>query len=252
MTANTTASPTAPPVSALTEVTLPGDRRLVIREVDVNDAPALMDLYDGLDPEDRHRRFFCCYLPPPSWFAELTDVAQAGGARLVAELDPAPTKTIVAEAGYVLLPNGNGDLGIVVDHRWRGWLGPYLLGRLVDTAAERGVPNLEADVLATNGPMLALLQRRGAVVVEHDGWSTVRLRIGTASEVGTWDGSGHPRGPRRDARWAVERRGRREAGRAGHPDVPRAERPPAVPGPRRADVSARRQRRRRRRALSRR
>ena len=193
MAGNRSASPTAPPTSAATEVPLPGDRRMLIREVDVTDAPALMDLYDGLDPEDRHRRFFCFYRPPPSWFAELADVAQAGGARLVAELDPAPTTTIVAEAGYVLLPSGNGDLGMVVDRRWRGWLGPYLLGRLVETAAAHGVPNLEADVLATNGPMLALLHRRGAVVVEHDGWSTVRLRIGTATEVGTWDGCDHPR-----------------------------------------------------------
>ena len=82
----------------------------------------------------------------------------------------------------------------MVDRHWRGWLGPYLLGRLRDTAVARGVPNLEADVLATNGPMLALLRRYGAVVVEHDGWSTVRLRIGTRTEVATWDGSAdHPR-----------------------------------------------------------
>ena len=49
-------------------------------------------------------------------------------------------------AGYALLANGNGELGITTAAAWRGWLGPYLLDLLVEVAHAEGVPNIEADV----------------------------------------------------------------------------------------------------------
>jgi RimJ/RimL family protein N-acetyltransferase len=164
--------------------------RLEIRPVREDDLHRITALYDTLSPEDRHRRFFCSYRPPATWFQSLVEADAAGGRRLVVEHVQDDRHQIVAEAGYVRLPSGNGDFAIVVDKHWRGWLGPYLLGELVTEAAADGVPNLEADVLTTNGPMLALLRRRGAVVVEHDGWTTVRLRIGTTGTSPTWAGSG--------------------------------------------------------------
>jgi RimJ/RimL family protein N-acetyltransferase len=164
--------------------------RLEIRPVRGDDLAGIMALYDDLSLEDRHLRFFCAYRPPPSWFQSLVDVDAAGGRRLVVEHLVGDDRRIVAEAGYVRLSDGNGDFAIVVDRHWRGWLGTHLLGELVAEAADQGVPNLDADVLTTNGPMLAVLRRRGAVVVEHDGWTTVRLRIGTVGETPTWAGSG--------------------------------------------------------------
>lgn len=163
--------------------------RLEIRPVRADDLQGITALYDALDARDRHLRFFCAYRPPSSWFDSLVDVDPAGGRRLVVEHVDNERREIVAEAGYVRLPNGNGDFAIVVDKHWRGWLGTYLLGELVAEAAAHGVPNLEADVLTTNGPMLSVLRRRGAVVVEHDGWSTIRLRIGTTGSTPTWAGS---------------------------------------------------------------
>jgi hypothetical protein len=141
-----------------------------------------------MSDDDRHRRFFCAYRPPPSWFDELARPELHGGARLVAEVTADGAATLVGEAGYVMLPNGNGELALLVAHGWRGWLGPYLLARLVDVAADRGVPNLEADVLLENRAMLALLRHRNAVVMEHDGWSTIRLRVGTSGPP-TWAGA---------------------------------------------------------------
>lgn len=169
-------------------IPLPQERQLVVRPVEPSDVDGLVALYGGLDPDDHRRRFFCSYRPPPTWFVELADPEARRGARLVAVVETASTSTLVAEAGYAGLPNGNGDLELVVARPWRGWLGPYLLAELCTVAASRGVPNLEADVLTTNGPMLALLRRRGAVVMEHDGWSTLRLRIGTSGATPTWHG----------------------------------------------------------------
>jgi hypothetical protein len=174
----------------VTTVEFGGDRgRVVVRPVRRDDRNGLVALYEGLDAEDRHHRFFAAYRPPPEWFDRLVDVESSGGARLVAEHSTATTSSIVAEAGYSRLPNGNGDFAIVVERSWRGWLGPHLVARLLEVAASKGVPNLEADVLTTNGPMLSILRHRGAVVVEHDGWSSVRLRVGSGGETATWSGA---------------------------------------------------------------
>jgi hypothetical protein len=163
---------------------------LLIRHVRGEDDVGLMTLYDSLDADDRYRRFFNFYHPTLDFFTAMATVGERGGARLVAvRRGPAPAEDrIVGEAGYVLLPNGDGELGTVVAPQWRGWLGPYLLDALVKTAAAAGVPNLEADVLAINGPMLAVLRRRGSVVMDHVGWSVVRLLIGTAGRTPTWPG----------------------------------------------------------------
>jgi hypothetical protein len=75
---------------------------------------------------------------------------------------------------------------MAVARPWRGTLGSSLLDALVETAAAGGVPNLEAEVLTVNRPMLGLLRSRGAAVMEHGGWSVVRLLIGTSGGVPSW------------------------------------------------------------------
>jgi hypothetical protein len=172
------------------DVPIRDGHHIVIRHVRQDDDAGLMALYDALDPDDRYRRFFGWHRPGPEFYSDMATVAERGGARLVAVLTGSPPveERIVGEAGYVLLPNGDGELGMTVGKRWRGWLGPYLLDALVETAAAAGVPNLEADVLAVNGPMLALLRSRGSVVMDHGGWSVARLIIGTAGRTPTWPG----------------------------------------------------------------
>jgi hypothetical protein len=163
-------------------------RHLTVRPVVADDAAALAALYDAMSDEDRHRRFFCAYRPPASWFEDLARPERHGGARVVAELADEDGGELIGEAGYVMLPNGNGELALLVARGWRGWLGPYLLGCLADEAARNGISDLEADVLLENRAMLALLRHRGAAVMDHDGWSTIRLRIGTAGPP-TWSGT---------------------------------------------------------------
>ena len=175
---------------AVRDVALSDERHIVIRPACAADAAGLIALYDTLDTEDMYRRFFASYRPRPEFFVDMATVADRGGARLVALLhDPSEAEDrIVGEAGYIPLPNGDGELAIVVAPRWRGWLGPFLLDALVETAAANGIPNLEADVLTVNRRMLGLLQSRGAVVMGHDDWTVVRLLIGTASQRPIWPG----------------------------------------------------------------
>ena len=101
-----------------------------------------------------------------------------GGYRLVAVASDAED-SLVAEAGYAMLPDGNAEFALTVADGWRGWLGPYLLDALVTAAAARHVPNLQADVLVENTLMLTLLASRGYVTLRRQS-SEVRVAIAAA------------------------------------------------------------------------
>jgi RimJ/RimL family protein N-acetyltransferase len=176
-------------MSAELDEVLGGGRRIVVRPVEAGDVDALTALYDSLDPEDHYRRFFSAYRPRRQFFEEMTTVAERGGARLVAIVTEADgSERLVAEAGYTLLPDGDGELAIAVERSWRGWLGPYLLDAVAGIAAEAGVPNLEAEVLVVNRPMIAMLRSRGAMSMQQGDWSVLRLLIGSGERQPTWPG----------------------------------------------------------------
>ncbi len=163
---------------------------LVVRPVEPGDVDGLVALYETLSDEDRHLRFFSFFIPPRDFFEHLAAVADRGGFGVVAiEGD-----RIVGEANYELLPDGDGELGMVVASGSRGWLGPFLLDALVEAAARRGVPNLEADVLVANGQMLSLLRARGYATLTSDDWVSVRLIVGTSGPTPVWPDAG-PGGP---------------------------------------------------------
>lgn len=167
-------------------------RQIVVREATEADLPGLRALYDGLDDDARYRRFFSLYRPGDRFYQRLLDGHGRGGACLVALVDdPAAGSDgegpeVVGEADYQPLPNGDGELAITVDRRWRGWLGPYLLDALLDHAAAHGVANLEADVLVTNRPMLALLRHRRCALLPRTDWSVVRMVVGSGHDLPDW------------------------------------------------------------------
>ena len=172
----------------LKRITLPHRQEMVIRTIMPADVDALDSFYGQLNVDDRYRRFFSGYRPPRRFVEQMARVAERGGFGTVAAVKTGPgaPEQIVAEAGYTLLPNGDGELGITVAHPWRGWLGPFLLDVLLTTAASHGVPNLEADVLAVNRSMLAIARARGCVIMEHEDWPVVRVLIGAGTETPTW------------------------------------------------------------------
>ncbi len=164
------------------------------------DLDALLDLYASLPETDLYRRFFQARVPPRHVVERTTHAAERGDVALVAEMvdhaagGPA-SPTMVAEAAYAVLPDGDGDLGIAVSPRSRGWLGPYLLAVLCEEAAARGVPNLEAEVLLDNARMLALVRRRGYATKGHSmAPAIVHVVFSTTGPVPSWPPAGtHPR-----------------------------------------------------------
>jgi len=160
-------------------VELPQGRELVVRQSRQDDRAALQSLYEGLDAESRYRRFFSVYHPPLGFFDRLVTVDDRGGAGLVACVRNrgSESEDLVGEASFELLANGNGEFEITIAGAWRGWLGPYMLDALLAVAASLGVLNLEADVLSTNSPMLAVLRSRGYVIVPNDDWTILHVAI---------------------------------------------------------------------------
>ena len=170
---------------------LPEGRTIEIRSTTVDDAPRLHDFYAALSTHDRRLRFFSVFLPDLEWCERWTSLADRGGFGVVAITsdrrvnDRDEQGTVVAEAGYALRGDGDGDLAVTVAPDSRGWLGPYLVDVLVRHAATHGIHNLQADILLENRPMLRIMQHRGSVTFEHSE-GTVRCSVPTSGAVSSW------------------------------------------------------------------
>ena len=178
----------APPPRRLA---LPGGRWLTIRPSTPGDADALAQMYASLDVDDLYRRFFQARLPTAETIGRILNASERGGAGLVAVLEERDGSVrIIGETSYELLPDGGAEIGITVAPRSRGWLGPYLLDALIETARARGITNLQADVLVENQRMLALMRARGYATMDHsERPSIVRLLIGTSGRTPPWPGT---------------------------------------------------------------
>jgi acetate---CoA ligase (ADP-forming) len=173
-------------------VSLSGGRTLTVRTVTEADVEGLDALFEGLSDDDRYYRFFGMSHPGRKFLEQMTRAADEGGYRLVAVVS-GPEGKLVAEAGYAILPDGNGEFSLTVAEGWRGWLGPYLLDALVAAAAARGVPNLQADILAGNVRMLALVSNRGYVTLDRQG-AELRVAIDAAQPRPSLRSRGSPAG----------------------------------------------------------
>ena len=198
--------------------TLPDGRVLELRLLGPEYVDGLVALYDGLTEDDLHRRFFSVFHPGRAFLERWARLRERGGAGLVAIVsdptDPA-AEQLVADAGFLPVPDGNAELAMTVADGWRGWLGPYLLDALVEQAAAAGVRSLEAEVLATNGPNARAPAGPRAAMAGHPDWTSLRVVIGTDERVPSWPPQ-HPR-PRllvegAGSRWA----GEADASRAGY------------------------------------
>ncbi len=185
-------------------IVLDQGRTLTLRHSGDGDGPALAALYQRLSAEDLYLRFFTAGLPPQRWFDRWATIGERGGFGLLVEESTDDGPNIVAEAGYSVLCTGDGELGIAVDPNSRGRLGTWLLDALLRHADAKGVPNVQALVLANNQRMVALAKSRGTASLSTDDWSTVRLTMSTEGHVPSWPGDRLGDGPHERTRLLVE------------------------------------------------
>lgn len=174
-------------VDWVVSVELPDGRWLRVRHACSADRDLLVALYRRLPPHDLWLRFFTAAAPSPSFLERWVNIADHGGLLLLAFVEERSGRTsLVGEAGYSLLADGDGELGITIDPAWRGWLGPWLLAVLLREAASHAIPNLQAVVSLENRPMLSTLRRRHPAVVEQDAFDEIRLVLSTSDTTPTW------------------------------------------------------------------
>lgn len=144
-----------------------------IRGLTAADVPAVVALYESLDAHDGYLRFFAA--PPrdiSTLVSKLTTVDRGHAA--IGAFDSAQ---LIGVANLVRLDDpGTAEVALVVrhDHQLHG-IGSALLAALVETARDRGIHTLVAEVLLENATMLK--------VIAETGLRTRRRREGSATHI---------------------------------------------------------------------
>ncbi|HLI10123.1 MAG TPA: bifunctional acetate--CoA ligase family protein/GNAT family N-acetyltransferase [Alphaproteobacteria bacterium] len=154
------------PTALESTVELPGGRRFLLRPVRPEDAPAFIDAFQKLSPEDVRMRFFApMKVLSPGFAARLTQIDYDREMALVlCAPDRPPGSTEIF--GVVRLAadpdNEKAEFAIIVRSDLKGLgLGTLLMHRIVDYARARGIGTLYGDVLRENEAMLKLCQALG-------------------------------------------------------------------------------------------
>lgn len=176
--------PLAPYPAALRHpLVLRDGSRLQIRPVRAADEPALITLLQRLDPEEVRLRFFLRIRNfSHDMAARMTQVDYDREMSFVVE-PPDGKGDIIAMSTLVMDPDGaEAEYAILVHHDWAGrGIGKHLMHCLLDVARSRGVRMVYGDVLAENGPMLAVARSLGFQVKrDPEDHQCVRVSLRTA------------------------------------------------------------------------
>lgn len=145
------------------DLSLPDGRALTIRPIRPEDAESEQTFVRALSSETKCMRFMSALNAlTPADLARLTQIDYATEMALVAVL-PDEGGRQVGVARYALRPDGRtAEFAVVVDGAIRGQgIATWLMSELMDAARGRGATRIVGDVLATNRPMLALMEKLG-------------------------------------------------------------------------------------------
>ena len=133
-----------------------------IRVVRPDDRERIVEAFRGLDPRSVYLRFFSYKKELEE--EELRRVTECDGvseAALVATVENGDRQIIVGLGNYVRC-GAAADIAFAVEEDFQGrGIASRLLRQLVDRARANGIVRFEADVLAENAPMLAVLRNSG-------------------------------------------------------------------------------------------
>jgi RimJ/RimL family protein N-acetyltransferase len=155
--------------------------RVRIRPIRPDDEPRLADGYSRLSASSAYRRFFAARRQlPAEWFHYFANVDYRRRLALIAEHERRGETPLVGVARYE--PTSEDDcaeVAFVIGDAWQGrGLGRVLLEAILAAAELHGIHRFQADVLADNRPMLALLAHHTDVEDRKTevGVTTVRFR----------------------------------------------------------------------------
>lgn len=151
-----------------------------VRPLRRSDAPALGRAVEQLSDQSRYRRFHSASPLSEKMLHHLTNIDHHDHEAFIAL---APGSEIVGVARCIRDPEAaeTAELAILVVDGWqRRGLGTLLVGELAARAAELGISQFTADILAENAPTLALAHSLGETQLTQRG-TTVAARIDNTS-----------------------------------------------------------------------
>ena len=138
---------------------------VTVRAVRREDAAAFLKAFKNLDRELVYRRFFSPKKElTDAELAQLTDVDFSRMVALLVTKQTGEGEVVMGGGRYATDNSGSGqaEIAFVTDGNYRGLgIASHVLRHLVQIARDSGVTRFEADVLAENQSMLAVLRRSG-------------------------------------------------------------------------------------------
>jgi GNAT superfamily N-acetyltransferase len=159
---------------------LPNGRAISIRAIQPDDKERMRAAFANLESRSVYMRFF-------GYKKELTDAELEQATEvdfdqvvaLVATIGSGGAEVIIAGARYVrgAGPASSGaEVAFVVEEDYqRQGIASCLLGHLISIARRKGLSYLEADVLASNGSMLAVFARSGLPLRQHQAGGVIHV-----------------------------------------------------------------------------
>ena len=146
-------------------IRLADGRTMLLRPIEPADAPALIEGFKILSPEEVRMRFqHSLNELTPEMARSLTELDPDRAFALVVAEPDAPGEALVAAVARVSLdPDGRtAEFALIVGRPLsRQGLGRYLLAKLLDWCRRHGVESVHGDVSNDNGPMLRVAASLG-------------------------------------------------------------------------------------------
>ncbi len=144
------------------EVVFKGGLKAHIRCAKPTDVTMLRDLFYNLSESSVYFRYFSPRRTMPHRnLQQYVNLSEEQGVSLVVTIGPRENRRMIAEGRFVFeRDDAFPDVALMVEENYQGrGIGTFLLNYLIEIAKERGIEGLRADVLATNSPMMKIVER---------------------------------------------------------------------------------------------
>ncbi len=150
-----------------------------LRPVRPSDEGALLDLFEGLDPDSLAFRFFTAASNLRAAAARMAEVDYVGRYGLVALRGG--DGHLVAHATYLEAAPGRAEVAFAVAGEMQGkGLGTILLAHLAEVAQENSIPVFFAEVMPQNHRMVEVFRESGFPIEVSSERGTIRIELPTS------------------------------------------------------------------------
>lgn len=152
------------PSQFVTHLQFTDGTNITVRPIRPEDAKIELEFVHNLSPESKYFRFMqALHELTPQMLMRFTQIDYDREMALIAVAETGEKETEIGVARYVTNPDGEScEFAIVIADEWhKKGLGSHLLNKLIQIARMKGLYIIDGEVLASNKPMLDLVQAFG-------------------------------------------------------------------------------------------